>query len=461
MDSFSLKRSFLFAAFILITTIGCTQVELDVTPEEEPYPVEEVAIVSDESGWDIPTNEGIRNELLNAEQLSGIQYKPIRDLYKVGGTFDAGTNIKGLIYSSTRAEDLLVPNNVSLWTFMSSLKNPNSYLYTVDITEPPYSIQGSARPYYGQVCTSVVQYAMGIKYNFQIHQMTVWEGIDKVVPQDIEKLRLGDILTTERGHTRLVTGIHRGEGHVTEVEITEGMSPCVKRKVYPVQEVLETFNDEGYVFYRYRYINDTKHIMSPFVSVGSDPPVDDTVFDGMVVIPRRGDKANWRKDEEVVLDVVDRGNYSYYELFREGLPIRKQMIPENDVINLGVMPYGEYSLQLIGNGETSVAADWIVADYSISAQAIGGRKAKVSFSSKNATPIWVTWRIPAYFDERNNNMPLWTTVITDEDRANGFVVTELDSYIAYRRNNSEWDLKVAFETPYGIISSDSKSVYIE
>ena len=450
------------ALIVLVVTIGaCAPIDADITQNEKKYyPVEEVEIISDEKGWDMPANEGIRNALLNMEQLTSIKYKVLADFNRVGGCFDAGSTVKGLVYSSTRAEDLLVPNNVSLWTFMSALRNPNSYPYTVDITQEPYSIQGSAKPYYGQVCTSLIQHALGIKYNFQIHQMTVWDGFDEVFPQDIDKIRLADILTTERGHTRLITGIRREDGHVVEVEITEGLTPCVKKKSYPVQEVMESLDKEDYVFYRYRYINDTNHTPSPFVCVGDEVPEASDVLAGLAVIPRRGDKANWRKDERVVLDVVERKGYSYYLLKKDGMAIAKEPIPTNDVIDFGMMPYGTYDLRLTGEDGESRTTSWIVADYNISAKAIGGRKAMVTFASKNTKPIWLTWRRPARIDAVNNNMPLWTTVITEQDRANGYVTTELDSYIANKHGLGEWDIKVAFETEYGIISSDSETVYV-
>lgn len=450
-----LKITFFLALFVPIW--ACEPVDIEIEKEETYYPVEEVEIISDAEGWDLPANEGIRNALLNAEQLTNLSYTPIRDLYKVGGTWSSGTTVNGLLYSSTRYEDLFCPNNVSLWTFMSALKSPNSYLYTVDITEEPYAIRGSAKAFYGQVCSSFVQYSLGIKYNFQIYQMTVWQGIDKVEPQDIDKIRLGDILTTEKGHTRLITGIHREDGHVVEVAISEGVNPSARRRIYPVKDVVETLND-GYVFYRYRYINNTIHNPSPFVAVG------DEVLDGMeqpseLLMPRRGDRANWRKDEHVVVDILSRQNYRHYKLYKDDQFLYEHSIPDDNVVDFGFMPYGKYKMCLSEETSESEFVYWIVVDYSISAQSTGTESALVSFSSMNATPIWVTWRRPARLDASNNNMPLWTTVIDEFDRVNGITRTTLDSH--FRKSGiRDWDIKVAFETEYGIISSDSETVYV-
>lgn len=456
MNTLKRKNCFYLFVLLLIPLLACSQIKDSV---DEIYEVEELPVTSDENGWDIPANEGIQNALLNAEQLVKLKYTPIETFNVPGGKVNAGTTIIGLVYSSTRAEDLFVPNNVSLWTFMSSLKNPNSYLYTVDITQAPYSIRGLAKGFYGQVCSQFVQYALGIKYNIQIHQMTVWDGLGRVEPQEIDKLRLGDVLTTEKGHTRLVTGIHREDGHVVEIAISEGVTPFARRDVYPVEEIVKTF-DEGYVFYRYRYINDTKHEQSPFVTVGSETTLDNAEMPNDIVIPRRGDKANWRKDERVVLDVLVKGKYKYYNLFNDEALIETKSIPDNNVLDFGVMPYGNYHLCLANDVEESPFAYWIVADYSISASAMGDRKVKVYFTSNNTTPIWVTWRRPANLDADNNNMPQWTTVITDTDRKNGYVITQLNEYTANRRGLGEWDFKVAFETEYGIISSDSETVVV-
>lgn len=462
MNNSSVKKYFtLFFLVAVIPNLACSKFEAETAVEQqvESYHVEEPPVTSDEEGWDIPANEGIRNVLLNAEQLVNLRYTPICGLYKPGGIISAGTKVKGLVYSSTRSEDLFCPNNVSLWTFLSSLKNPKSYLYTVDITEPPYSIRGSARPIYGQVCSQFVQYALGIKYNFQIHQMTVWDGFDRVEPQNIEKLRLGDVLTTEGGHTRLVTGIRRENGNVVEVAISEGISPTARRIIFPVKDIADSF-ENGYVFYRYRYINDTKYIPSPFVSVGNEVPIDYGNMFPEEIMPRRGDKANWRKDERVVIDVLERKSFTNYKLYKDEQLIQTKEIPSDDVIDLGIMSYGDYKMCLTNGVEDSRYVYWIVADYSIEVQPIGSGRVMVKFSSKNATPIWTTWRIPANSSSSYNNGPLWTTVITDNDVQAGYVTTELDSYHKQRIGLGEWDFKVAFETKYGIISSDSETIYV-
>ena len=214
------------------------------------------------------------------------------------------------------------------------------------------------------------------------------------------------------------------------------------------------------MFYRYRYINDTKYIPSPFVSVGNEAPKDYGNLFPEEIMPRRGDKANWRKDERVVIDVLQRKSFTNYKLYKDGQLIQAKEIPSDNVIDLGIMPYGDYKMCLTNEKEDSRFVYWLVVDYSIEAQPIGSGRVVVKFSSKNASPLWTTWRIPANSNSSYNNGPLWTTVITDNDIRAGYVTTELDSYHKQNIGLGEWDFKVAFETKYGIISSDSETVNV-
>ena len=136
-------------------------------------------------------------------------------------------------------------------------------------------------------------------------------------------------------------------------------------------------------------------------------------------------------------------------------------IPQNDVIDLGVMPYGDYKLCLTDGSDDSGFVYWMVVDYSISAKTLKKGKVQVSFSSKNATPIWTTWRLPANSSSNYNDGPVWTTVITGKDELAGSVVTELDSFLIHKYGLGKWDFKVAFETPYGIIQSDAVTLHVK
>lgn len=429
--------------------------EKEIIEDEGWKVIVERKVITDEEGNDIPDNEGVQSVLTNADAIINLKYE-IKAPFNALRQYPTGTEIKGIVYSSTRYEDLFCPNNVSFWTYLSSMSDPNSYQYTRDISLPPYSVRGYAQSYYGQVCSSFVQYALGIKYNFQIHQMTMWDGLEAIPSNQAQSLMLGDVLTSEeKTHTRLVTGIKRGhDGIIQSVAISEGNGPVAFKREYPVDSVQKMIDEDGYGIYRYLYIAGVK-----------SPPLEYDIMDwddmafNRNIMPRRGDKANWRKDEDVVIDILDAEDYSEYQVVKDDeYYLSGRLTKGLTALNLGVLPYGDYSMFLINGDKMSDSVYWIVADYDIQAKAIGNGGVTVSFNSSNATPIWITWRKPSDDDANNNNMPLWTDVINSKERKYGFATTRMKPYMLRSYRLGRWDFKVAFETQYGIISSDSVQV---
>ena len=447
----------LILSLSLLFSFSCEKVELEeVTPDKKEFRNSTLRfVVSDENGNDVPDNDGVQNVLLNASQVTDVLYETTAELQSLR-SYEKGETIKGIVYSSTRYEDLFCPNNVSLWTYLTSMSDPGSYMYSKDISASPYCIHGYAKSYYGQVCSSFVQYALGIKYNFQIHQMTVWDEFDKILPNTVDSLMLGDILTSEqKGHTRLVTGIKRQGKQVVSITLSEGNSPVAFHANYSNNEVQKQLNEDGYAIYRYRYIGDVKHPAFDFNDISN-------LMVNKAIMPKRGDKANWRKDEEVIIDFLDIQGYSRYSVYREGRLFTKGFLNKSmESINFGVLPPGDYLMFLTGDSSESEPVYWMVVDYDSSVIPLGDGKVKVFFSSCNATPIWLTWRRPAYSSASNNNMPLWTSIIEERSCLDGFVESELDEFLVKKYGLGSWDFKVAFQTKYGIICGDSMAVVVQ
>lgn len=401
--------------------------------------------------------EGIKNVLLNAALITDCKYVTTNRL-NAQKTYEKGSTITGLVYSSSRYEDLLCPNNVSYWTYITAMSDPNSYQYTKDISVPPYSISGLAKAYYGQVCSSFVQYALGIKYNFQIHQMTVWEDFDKVEPNNVNSLELGDMLTSEKKtHTRLVTGINKENEKIVSVVISEGVVPVAVKKELSAEEIQKTIENDGYQIFRYRNIANVKSPPFPY-----DYYYNETNTINPNIMPRRGDRANWRKDENVVIDILDSQLFSAYKVYKDGELYKETPLSKGDTeIDLGVLPPGDYSMVLNNKEYESPPVYWMVVDYNANVVPIGSGKIFASFSSYNAKPIFLTWRRPWSFNVSNNDMPLWTTVIDDDACEQGNIESELDTHFVKKYGLGYWDFTVAFETKYGIISSDNISIYVE
>ena len=438
--------------------MSCGQVEPLVEEEikRDDVIVERDVSVND-SGYVIPENDGVRNVLLNADWITECEYVTVNDLNALR-YYVVNSTIKGIVYSSSRYEDLMCPNNVSLWTYLTSLRDPASYMHTVDLSLPPYNLRGFAKTFYGQSCSSLVRYSLGIKHSFQIHQMTVWPDFDKVFPNEVNALRLGDMLTSEKKtHTRLVTGLKVESGNIVSVVISEGTSPVAIKREFSAETVQRTLDEDGYQIFRYRYISSVKHPPFKYDYVNEDENLNQ-----LVLMPKRGDRANWRKDENVIIDVLNQNNYTGYKVYKDGTSFSESAL-SSDVkeINFGVLPIGDYKMVLTSDTSESVPVYWMVVDYNVNVETVGSGKVNVMFSSSNATPIYLTWRRPWSFDISNNDMPLWTTVIDEKAQENGIVESELDSYTIKKYGLGYWDFRVAFETKYGIIGSDNVSVNVK
>ena len=82
----------------------------------------------------------------------------------------------------------------------------------------------------------------------------------------------------------------------------------------------------------------------------------------------------------------------------------------------------------------------------------------VTFTSKNATPIFLTWRLPHSISASNNNMPQWTVPISQEDINANSIITSIGEQVLVKYPRKTWDLSVHFETEYGILRSDNITI---
>ena len=401
-------------------------------------------------------NIGIYNAIKNIKQLCDISYTLSNDL-KCETNYSSGTNLTGLIYSSSRYEDLFVPNNVSLWTFLSAASDPNSFFYTRNISVSPYDIRGQAHAYYGQVCSSAIQYALGIKYNFQMIQMHIWDGMELISEQIIDSIKPGVILMS-KGHVMMCIDVERNKnGEIKNATIAEGNAPLARYSRYDASSLNALISAKGYQLFNYKYISTTKLNTSPFTSTTGD--VNNSYSFNKNIMPRRGDRANWRKDENVEIDVLAIGDYNAYKLFRNDTIIDTiEIDPSIKIIDLGNLRFGNYKMCLTNGTQDSEYVYWIVVDYNVHAEKHSDNAAIVSFSSKNATPVFLTWRLPQSISASNNNMPQWTVPISQEDINANCITTSIGEQVLASYPRKTWELSVHFETEYGILKSDNIAV---
>ena len=385
---------------------------------------------------DVPASEGVRNAIRRAHQCAYLTYTPVADLPNIKEDVTAGTTVRGIAYSSVRIEGLYVPNCASLDTYMTAMLNPNSYLYT-RISPAPNS-----RGYMGTVCSAFASYCLNLPCVYTTHQLAQVENIQAVEDQTVQGLELGALLLHVSDHVAVVTDVIRNEqGQVVGAEVSESIHPRVVSRLWTADEVKEKYLDKGYGIYRSLLIDSVPYTPSHWVRLPDEPAAVPYVNPNLS--PRRGDKANWRKEEPVEIDVTDPADYSKAKLCRGSECVSVTDLPEDRVLRYRGLEAGTYSVCLTDGVKDSDPVSFIVVDVSVTVEDLGGGTAKIRFSSPNASAGWYAW----LFTEGREVLSVKRAfVLTEAEKKAGEVITTYEP--------GSWKFKVEFYTPYGGYSSD-------
>ena len=237
--------------------------------------------------YDKPKSRGVANVLKRADQLIETEWSPVMELnifdqnggylYPVQNGKKSMQKFKAMPYSSTRTLDKFIGLEIEIDTFISALENPASILYTNNlrsIDSIGYNCcVGNMFFTYGTVCSSFVSYALDLPIHRCTREYDIAPEFFKIDDQSVNGIMLGDVMDTTMpngrtgGHVRMITAIGRDEnGHVREVEISEGWEPVARR--FRISD--EEFNDtllgkkETYQIFRYRYIDSVEYIPARF-----------------------------------------------------------------------------------------------------------------------------------------------------------------------------------------------------
>lgn len=280
-----------------------------------------VAINKNEAGLKstVPQTQWQRDAIARARQLTDVTYTPVRDIptyvaSKKKGVLEAGTEYKGMPYSSTEVADKVICENVSFETFLSAVSNPDSVLYTKDIS---YIGNGSATAY-GVVCTSLARYCLGIEGKFVTYWWLDVPGMEKIAEKGtytVDDLELCDVLYAwgeGRNHVGMVTDILRDEnGNIAKVEVSEAVRSTCKRATYTPEE----FGPKWEKFHLTRYTATEK--VPAF-----DEEVNRILTSGLdkekpLINVDYGNKSNYIEGETTVISVFAEGENTV-EIFKDG-----------------------------------------------------------------------------------------------------------------------------------------------
>lgn len=396
------------------------------------------------------------------ELIAASEYLTNTMVTPIGGgntrTYNAGDTFNGIPYSSDKKFNTFVPNHVSFETFCTALSDPNSYAYTIH----PHS-GVNEHLYYGLVCTEFACHCLGIKPIIPIN----WELFDvpgmELVEQDAQAAHIGYLLNVEgvnNGyHVRVIIGVTRTNGVVTSVTLAEETS--AEPNTRAVEYTAEEFNTmlETYTMIRYNKLEENTY--EPLLSPYKMP------FFNKNIMPKKGDKANWTTTEDVIIDILDKGDYTQYVVVKDGVASSPVNIGSGTTINLGHMDFGKYSLYLTDGSNKSASVEWIVVDIHMAAEARSGGIIRFTFSSKNATAIACGWA-------RTLDCIVFPTFkVTKEDIIKGYkdtklstapsLVYDLPRYSERKTQSQVFNRyysssiirpRMLFETEFGIITTD-------
>ena len=383
------------------------------------------------SSFDWVDSEGARTVLRRASQMAMITWTPLRDVPRNGGVFEAGISVTGIPYSSTKQINKYLGFDVSYHTFMTAVHNPYSVLYTENIGKPPYGGVNCAS-FYGTVCSASVAYALDLDYPLVSSKFPETEDFEEIALSKLDDLRPCDVLFRP-GHVFMIYKLDKDKGgsidHVTIFEAASRIA-CLTR--YSASDFIERIKTENLIALRYKKLDQvTEYEPSPYVAVGTESR--QQVKYNEALCPNRGDRAVYRTDESVVVDVFE-SSYSSMIIEKSGdIVIQKDIIePINDV---GFLPPGEYEIYLSNGTVRSESSKIIVADPKLSVKV--SDKVHLSFSCDQATPVYCV-----FTNSTGGN--LFTYVFNETDIECGYV--DLDAL-----SGGPYYYKVVFMTPFGTV----------
>lgn len=396
----------------------------------------------------LPDTEGKKAVIRRARQLTEFHWTALGEIptfmTNTGKTaFVRGERYKGVIYSSTEATDKFICENISLESFASAIKNPDSVIYTKDIGG-----HGNSWAYFGVVCNGLVRYALNIRRRFSTAKWLNVPGMKLVFNSgaySADDLQLCDVLWAYgvgANHVALVTDLLRDkDGAVQKIEISEATRPRCMRRVFTVDEYFEKY--KVYSICRYDYVDSV-----PMPEDGSDEiMLGDAVSVGAVAVDM-GNKSNYRTSEEVGISVFPHED-NEIEIYRDGNPVSRLTLPGRCKISKR-FERGYYTVKHVKTGDE---VEFCVYEPDISLDVKDGVvTVKADSCDKNSAISHMDFRVkdggltyenPPQKYYNRVAMSLNTMVeLTDEEKKTGIITRKIPE--------GAGSIKVTFENKYGM-----------
>lgn len=433
---------------------------------------------SDEDGkfyHDFPESIGQMNVINRAYQMTKIQYvtEDTLPLHSGGSILSSekiedaspGTEITGIPYSSMRETMASIPQATSFHTFMTAILNKNSYIYTKHYEPVAPSYDYNSRCYYGAVCSTLVAYCYGIDNVIPTTiSFDTYPGLNPLPTnqQNPYSLKLADMLNHSNDHIVIVTDIGRNyRGKIEYIEVTEAWKPLCRSVKYTPERIKTKYFDEGFVAYRYEYVDDVSYTPSPWVHIDSTESAEPVY--STTLSPRKGDKANWAVDETVEIDVMDSTGYTSYVLANAATEtaISTASIPAGNVISLTGLTEGKYSVYLTDGTENGVPVYFDVINAEVTYTPLGNNQVKVEYTSAgNRVPSAVYWCANVQSKSDYKAVRAFHILTSEEVSAGYAIVDEPTDYRDADTVNGVWRMRMNFKTEFGLFASEMVEVSV-
>jgi len=367
-----------------------------------------------------------------ARQLSEFTWTPKNVIptrqSSVMKAFEPGTEYKGIIYSSTLVNDKTVGNNVSFYTYMTALANPDSVIYTKQL-----SSMANADCFYGMVCNGLVRYALGIKEEFNVANIPTIPGMKKVGEAGkytVDDIKICDVLLKIGSHVAIVTDVLRDDdGNIVAIEICDETRPVARRTVFSVDYFYSGWGN-SYDLYRYDYLQDVPLFDEEERKLLFESNIDEIL--PMIAVDY-GDKSNYIVGEETVISVFAEGD-NVVEIYKNGELLNETAVSGRAKFarKLGA---GYYEVKLKG---TDYSTQFCVTNPEVSYTVADGKVTITAKSNDEKSTLF-------YIEYRNANT--WAVKgisnLTEEEIKSGVITREIptDYPVAF---------KVFFKNEYGI-----------
>lgn len=320
-------------------------------------------------------NQGVANAISNARFLADIEWTPLADIPNNSGFFRKGVPVKGVPYSSSKEIASYVGLDVSVYTFLSAVQNIHSLIYTENIGMPPYNGDNCAT-YYGLVCSTAVGVALGFKFPYATVFYPTLTILERKEVNSLEDLDLCDI-GWKSGHVYMIINILREEGDVKYIDLFEASGTNVHISRLSEQDFLLRQSIDNPTYFRYKNLSSVKAIENDIYSFNQN------------LCPSKGDRCMYRTDETVVINILDRSEYSHIDLYATGTEKKISSRVIDDEIRYSSLPAGSYYACLSNNAGLFSERVWFdVVSVFTKLKILKNGKIRISYRSKNATPVY-------------------------------------------------------------------------